>query len=342
MTSSTALHWTPAAFYRSQGDRLLCTLCPRACRLGDGEIGFCQVRRRRGDTLETATFASAVKHLDAIERKPFYHYKPGSRVLTLAAPGCSFTCLYCQNYRLSQFGRHNEAQGAAAPVDPAEIVIEAHAHNAAIGLSYSEPSLAAELTLAIGVAGQAKGVDLLWKSNGYVTPEALASLLPWLSAVNIDLKAADERRHRALTGAPLQPVLDTIEACITAGIWVEISTPVIPKFNADEDSLHALAVRLRAFDRPIPWHLLRFTPDFRLRRAAPTPPATLVQAVRIARREGLAYVYVERACGPKQRNTPCPVCGHTLIRRAIWATETVDLVDGRCPNCKTAIPGRWQ
>jgi pyruvate formate lyase activating enzyme len=341
MTTQTTAPWVPAAFYRARGDRLLCTLCPHGCLLRDGETGFCRVRRRRGGILETAAFASAVRHLDAVERKPFYHYKPGTRVLTLAAPGCSFTCLYCQNYRLSQFGRHAEAHAATVIVDPEAVVAAARARKVAIALSYSEPSLAAELTLAIGAAGRAQGVELLWKSNGFVAPEALADLIPCLAAVNIDLKAADERRHQALTGAPLQPVLETIGACIAAGVWVEISTPVIPKFNADEDSLRALAARIREWGAWIPWHLLRFSPDFRLRRASSTPPETLAEAVRIARREGLRYVYVERACGPEQRNTQCPDCGYTVISRALWATRTMALVNGGCPNCGSAIPGRW-
>lgn len=333
--------WKAADFQRPQHDRLLCTLCPHACSLEDGQVGVCQVRRRNGARLETATFATSVRHWDTVERKPLYHYRPGRKVLTLAAPGCSFTCLYCQNYRISQYGRSPDAAWRVEGVDPEALTAEAAAQNAAIALSYSEPSLAAELTLALVAAGRAKGVEVLWKSNGFVTREALERLAPGLAAVNVDLKAADEARHRALTGAPLAPVLEAIAALIQAGVWVEISTPLIPKFNADARSLGKLAETLRDLGATVPWHLVRFTPDYRLRRAKPTHPDTLHQALEIARAVGLPYVYVERACGPAARNTVCPGCGHEVVIRDIWATRAVSLANGACARCGFPIPGRW-
>jgi len=337
----STLEWQPAGFYRFQGDGLLCTLCPHACVLAGGETGRCQVRRRHGLRLETATFATSVRHLDTIERKPLYHYRPGRKVLTLAAPGCSFTCLYCQNYRLSQFGRTPAALWRAEPVQVATIIAEAVEKNAAIALSYSEPSLAAELTLVLAAAGRPYGVEIVWKTNGFLTAEALAQIGPWLAAVNIDLKAVDEHKHKALTGAPVGPVLEAIAGFIAAGVWVEISTPLIPKFNADSDSLRNIAAAVRELGPQIPWHLLRFTPQYRLRRAKPTPIEVLNAARMIAREPGLHYVYVERACGPAARNTFCPQCGEEVVRRDIWATHAVSLLDGACPHCGFVIPGRW-
>jgi pyruvate formate lyase activating enzyme len=320
---------------------LLCTLCPHGCVLADNEVGSCQVRRRHGLTLQTATFATSLKHLDNIERKPFYHYQPGRKVLTLAAPGCSFTCLYCQNYRLSQFGRTPAAPWHGLSVDSTAVVAEAAAQNAAIALSYTEPSLAAELTLELAAAGQPNNIPILWKTNGFITREALALLTPHIAAVNVDLKAVDDSKHRALTGAPLIPVLDAIATFIEAGVWVEISTPLIPKFNTDFLSLHRLAATVRGLGLSIPWHLLRFTPEYRLQRARPTAPDTLAQALAIARETGLHYVYVERACGPAARNTCCPQCGYEVVARHVWETQTVSLIDGHCPSCGYAVPGRW-
>jgi len=312
-----------------------------ACVLADGDSGLCQVRRRHGSRLETATFATSVRHLDTIERKPFYHYRPGRKVLTLAAPGCSFTCLYCQNYRLSQFGRVPEAPWRAEPVSTAALVAEAMQQDAAIALSYSEPSLAAELTLALAAAGRSHGVEILWKTNGFLTAEALAQISPWLAAVNVDLKAVDGHKHRALTGAPVGPVLEAIAAFIAAGVWVEISTPLIPKFNADLDSWRNIAAAVRDLGSNIPWHLLRFTPEYRLRRAKSTHPEVLNTARVIARESGLHYVYVERAYGPTARNTFCPQCGGEVVTRDIWATRAVSLVDGACPQYGFVIPGCW-
>lgn len=337
----SAPHWRPAEFAEPAGDRLRCTLCPRLCELADGEIGECRVRRRNGDGLETMTFATTVRHVDPIERKPLYHFRPGLRVLTLAPAGCTFTCHYCTNYRISQYGRLAELDVEAEPVDPEAIVREAAHQGTAIGLSYSEPILAAELTLALAQIAHPLGVPLIWKSNGYITPEALERLIPCLTAVNIDVKASTDAKHRALTGAPLTPTWDTIRALHRADIWVELSTPVIPNVNADVDSLRAIAESLCRVSRDIPWHLLRFTPDFRLNRLPPTSPDQLREAVRIAREVGLRYVYVERALGPEGRETRCPGCHAPVVRRDIWATVEVSLNGDACPHCGKSILGRW-
>jgi pyruvate formate lyase activating enzyme len=336
------MDWVAAEFYRRQGTRIVCTLCPHACALEDGGLGRCNVRRRTGDRLETATFATALRHLDPVERKPFYHYRPGRKLLTLAAPGCSFACHYCQNHRLSQWGRSGDSSWTATAVDPAEIVDAAAAHAAAIGLSYSEPSLAAELTLALAKAGASRGVEVLWKTNGFITMEALEQIVPSLAAVNVDLKAVDDRRHRALTGAAVSPVLEAIAAFVRAGVWVEVSTPLIPGINTDDASVRGMAEAIARLGDQIPWHLVRFSPDFHLSRLAPTQPAMMERAVACAREVGLSYVYVERALGDEGRATRCPRCDTLLVNRDIWATRAVALKDAACPSCGTRIPGRWE
>jgi pyruvate formate lyase activating enzyme len=297
------------------------------------------VRRRAGDLLETATYATTVRHWGTVERKPLYHFRPGLKTLTLAAPGCSFACRYCQNYRISQYGRHAESLWSAEAVDPGEVVAAAAEAGAGVGLSYSEPVLAAELTLALAEAGRPAGVPIIWKTNGFLTPEAIARLAPALDAVNVDLKAADDSRHRGLTGAPLAPVLRAIAAFVEAGVWVEVSTPVIPRVNAD--ALRRMAESIARVDPDIPWHLLRFTPEFRLRELPPTSPEALAEGVEIARDTGLRYVYVERALGPEGRRTSCPRCGLEVVARDIWAVHSVSLVAGRCPHCGAHVAGRW-
>jgi len=333
--------WRPARFFQVHDAGLLCTLCPHGCTLADGELGACQVRRRRGDRLETATQATSVRHWTTVERKPLYHYRPNRRVLTLAAPGCSFACLYCQNYRISQFGRSADAGWQAESVEPSELVAAAAEQQAALGLSYSEPSLAAEFTLELAAVGRARGVEVLWKTNGFLTPVALKHLAPCLAAVNVDLKAVDERKHQALTGAPVAPVLAAIAGLLEAGVWVEISTPLIPKFNTDVAEIEALAAAIARLSVDIPWHLLRFTPEYKLRRSQPTSPAKLDEAVQIARAAGLRYVYVERALADAGRTTHCPQCHHAVVERDIWATRAVNLIDGACPACGFRIAGRW-
>jgi pyruvate formate lyase activating enzyme len=184
-------------------------------------------------------------------------------------------------------------------------------------------------------------VPLLWKTNGFLTAEALAAIAPALSAVNLDLKAIDETRHRALTGAPLAPVLRALEGFLAAGVWVEVSTPVIPGFNDDERTIATLARTLHALGPEIPWHLVRFVPELRMLRFAPTPPETLARAAAQGREAGLRFVYVERALGEAGRATRCPDCESVAVRRGIWTTEDVVLRDGACASCGRAIPGRW-
>jgi pyruvate formate lyase activating enzyme len=317
--------------------RVRCTLCPFRCVLGDGQTGVCQVRRNDGGTLVTAAYTASVAHLTAIERKPFYHVRPGTSVLTVAGPGCSFRCDYCINYRLSQYGRDASAPWLGEPARPHELAARAAAAGALLGMSYSEPSLAPELTLDLA----AHGVPVVWKSNGYVTREAISVVAPALLAVNIDVKAADEAAHRHLTGASLAPVWDAIEGFRAAGVWVEVSTPLIPGTSAEPESLRAIAARIASIDVGIPWHLLRFTPDYRMRRTDPTAPSALALGRSIGRDHGLMFVYIERALGPDGRNTACPACETQLIDRGVWRMVQNRLTDGRCPECDLPIGGRW-
>lgn len=339
----SSMTWGPAVLAEPAGHgKVRCELCPFQCALADGQVGACHVRRNRGGTLETATFAAAVVHLDAIERKPLYHVLPGTQVLTVAAPGCTFRCDYCINHRLSQYGRADTAPWSGAPARPADLVGLARAAGAAIGLSYSEPGLAPELTLALAEHAIPAGVPVVWKSNGFLTSRAIDLVAPLLTAVNIDVKAADDAAHRRLTGASLRPVLDAIERFRGAGIWVEISTPLIPGVSAEAAELRAIAGTLAAVDPTMPWHLVRFTPDFRMTDPPPTHPDDLRAAREIGRAAGLAFVYVERALGAGGRRTDCPSCGTRLVARGIWETLSNSITEGRCPGCTHPVPGRWQ
>jgi len=319
----------------------VCNLCPHRCAMRDGEVGLCRVRRRVGDGMQTATFASSVRHLDPIERKPLYHFRPGSIALTLAAPGCTFFCSYCINFRISQYGRPAGQSWSADPVDAGEVVAAAKAAKAVVALSYTEPALAIELTLALAMAGRPAGVSVVWKSNGFLTEEAVDTVAPALAAVNVDVKAADDERHRRLTGAALAPVLRTIRGLRGHGVWVEVSTPLIPGVSDDPADLAEIAGQLAEIDLDLPWHLVRFTPTFRMSDERPTPPDRLADATRIGRSAGLRYVYVERALGHEGRDTCCYTCGSTVVRRSIWRTDENLLINGSCPSCGTIIQGSW-
>ncbi|MFE4972057.1 AmmeMemoRadiSam system radical SAM enzyme [Kitasatospora sp. NPDC056651] len=336
------MEWRPAAFHKPiEHDLIQCHLCPLRCGLRDGEDGSCRVRRRRGGGLETAAYNTSAVHVQAVERKPLFHFRPGSEVVTIAPPGCTFRCDYCVNHRVSQYGRDADAMVEHTPVRPGEIVRDAALRGAAVGLSYTEPSLAAEVTLDLAAAAAPLGVPLVWKSNGFLTPEALDVLAPALAAVNIDLKAADDAAHRRLTGAPLAPVLETVRALHSAGVWVEVSTPLIPGASAEPGELRRIAEFVASVGPGIPWHVLRLSPAYRMRSVSPSSPQALAEAVRIGRAAGLRHVYVERALGDGGRATRCPGCEAEVVRRGLWRLEENRLLDGRCPDCAMRLEGRW-
>lgn len=336
-------NWTPALLGAPKDGGVACRLCPFRCVLPEGRTGICGVRRNHAGQLQTATRSVAVAHVDPVERRPFFHVLPGSRVLTVAGPGCTFRCTYCINHRLSQYGRDPANRWYGEPADAAGLVDRARqAGAAALGMSYTEPSLAVELALDLAKAARPSGIRLLWKSNGFLTAQAVDLVAPALTAVNIDVKANDDDAHRRLTGAPLGPVLDAIERLRAAGVWIEISTPLIPGASDQPRQLAGIAARIAGIDPDIPWHLARFSPDYRLTDHPPTPPAALAQAVAIGREAGLRYVYVERALGPRGRRTCCPACGHMLVEREVWALARLSLADGACPACRAAIPGVWR
>lgn len=334
--------WHPAVLGSPHpSDRVTCDLCPHGCNLRPGQTGLCRVRRNHDGELQTATFTVAAAHLDPIERKPLYHVRPGSAVLTVAAPGCTFRCDYCVNHRLSQYGRGDGSGWLGGEARPAELVAEAVAHRAAVGLSYTEPGLAPELTLALAEHAGPAGVPVVWKTNGFLTAAAIDLVAPVLHAVNVDIKAAGEVAHRRLTGAPLGPVLDAVERFRAAGVWVEVSTPLVPGTASEAGDLRTIARAIAAVDPFIPWHLLRFTPDYRMQHHVPTLPSALAAACAIGRDAGLRFVYVERALGSAGRNTLCPNCDTTLVSRGIWETVEAVVVDGRCPGCDVLVPGQW-
>ncbi|MFF7352079.1 MULTISPECIES: AmmeMemoRadiSam system radical SAM enzyme [Streptomyces] len=335
------MQWTPAVLHRPQRGRVQCLLCPFRCALQDGETGLCGVRRRSGDRLETATFASSVRHWDAVERKPLYHYRPGTPCLTLAAPGCTFACDYCINHRMSQYGRADSVRWDAEPVDPAEVTGEAAGRSGCVAISYTEPSLAIELTAALAEAGRPLGVEVVWKSNGFLTAEAVELAARHVAAVNVDVKTLDERDHRELTGARPGPVLDALTGLRERGVWLEVSTPLIPGLTAGPGTLRPIARALAALDPAIPWHLVRATPAHRRTGHAPTPVADLEAGVRIGHEEGLRHVYVERALGADGRATRCARCRSTVVARDVWALGENVLEDGRCPRCGAEVEGRW-
>lgn len=333
-----------AVLWERQGDgTVVCSLCAHRCRIRPGLRGICGVRENRDGALVTLVGARVVSvNVEPIEKKPFFHFLPGSLAYSLATAGCNFHCLFCQNWAISQWPRERGGTIPGEPVTPEELVDEALATGArSVAYTYTEPTIFFELALATGRLAAAAGLRNVFVTNGYMTPEALGLIAPVLHGANVDLKAFSDRYYRKVCGARLGPVLETIRAMRERGIWVEVTTLLVPGRNDAEDELRALAAWLRSVDADVPWHVSAFFPAYRMTDVPPTPSAALHRAARIGRDAGLRYVYTGNVPGDPWEHTACPECGGQLLERRGFVVRASRLSDGRCPDCGAAIAGVW-
>jgi pyruvate formate lyase activating enzyme len=280
--------------------------------------------------------------VDPIEKKPLFHVDPGSLAFSVATTGCPFHCDFCQNWEIAQAPRLG-LDIPSRPLSPARLVEEARASGAAsIAYTYVEPTVFLEYALETGRLARQAGLRNLFITDGYATPDAVALLAPVLDAANVDLKSFDDRFYRRLCGATLAPVLDAIEAYARAGVWLEITTLVIPGHNDSDAELRAIAGWIAATLGPhVPWHISRFHPAHRMRDVPPTPAATLRRAADIGREAGLQYVYVGNAPELHLEDTACAGCGSLLVERRGYRCSSVLGPDGQCPRCNRRLEGRW-
>ncbi len=331
-----------ASWYRKLDEgRVECQLCPRGCRVAPAERGACGVRENRAGIYHTLvhSLASAV-HVDPVEKKPFFHVLPGARALSFAAAGCNVECRFCQNWEISQF-RPEQVRGVWLP--PQALAAAARRAGAPLlAATYSEPVVFWEYVRDAADAAREVGVRSVVVSNGYIQERPLREVLPRLAAVKIDLKAFSERFYRDVVRGELKPVLETLERIRGAGVWLEIVVLLVPGLNDSEAEIHAMArwVR-RTLGQDVPVHFSRFHPTYRLTNLPPTPLETLERAVAAARAEGLHYVYLGNVPGHADESTRCHACGEVVIRRVGFTVASNNLLDGRCPGCRTAVPGVW-
>jgi len=318
-----------------------CNACAHRCVLRPSRIGICGVRQNRGGWLYTLVYGEVtVTRAEPIEKKPFYHFLPGSFAYSVSTQGCNFHCSFCQNWQISQAHREGVVP-ESRNVTPEAIVEEAVAAGArSIAYTYVEPTIFIEFALDTMVRARAAGLHNVFVTNGYETPEAIELVAPYLDAANIDLKAGSDNFYRHVAGATWEPVRETVVEMKRRGIWVELTTLVIPGFNDDPDELRALAEWIETAAGPeTPWHLTRFEPAYKMKHTPPTPAATLVSAAQAAREAGLRHVYIGNAPEVESSVTCCARCGEPLISRAEFGVTEWNLVEGRCPRCKHALAG---
>jgi len=319
-----------------------CNLCAHHCVIPDGKLGVCRVRKNVDGVLYTLVHGRTIsQNVDPVEKKPLYHFYPGSLAYSVATPGCNFRCQWCQNWEISQVPRERDliAGSLAAPEQIVERALETGSRS--IAYTYTEPTIFFEY--AFDTARLAHQADLanIFVTNGYMTQEMLEIFHPYLDAANVDLKAFREKTYHRYVGAGLQPVLDNMKLMKKLGIWLEVTTLVIPDLNDDPDELRDAARFIAQELGPdIPWHISRFFPGYRLTDRPPTPIETLLKTREIGRAEGLHYIYLGNTVG--ESNTICPECGYVLIRRqGYWVVEN-QLLDSHCPVCGAHIAGTWR
>ncbi|NIQ37342.1 MAG: AmmeMemoRadiSam system radical SAM enzyme [Proteobacteria bacterium] len=331
-----------AKFYeKKNGRRVKCHLCFHECSIKDGGRGICGVRENRGGTLFSLVYGKSISQaVDPIEKKPLFHFLPGTEIFSIATVGCNFKCLHCQNYSISQASGDQGSEIPGETLPPERVVFLARQTGCeSIAYTYTEPTIFLEYALDTAKLASLEGLKNVFVTNGYIMPEALRTVSHYLDGANIDLKSFSEDFYRKVCGARLQPVLDSIRLYKELGIWIEVTTLVIPNYNDSEEELRKIARFIAGTDQNIPWHVTQFYPTYRIQDQPRTPLAVLERARQIGMEEGLKYVYQGNVPGAEGENTYCPGCGKLLIQRLGYTNQTYSIVGGKCPACREAVSG---
>jgi pyruvate formate lyase activating enzyme len=334
----------PSLVETLENHRLRCFSCGHCCPIPEGQPGVCKVRFNRAGKLYVPWGYTAGTQCDPVEKKPFFHAYPGALAYSFGMLGCDLHCSYCQNWVTSQALRDPNAVSPPLQASPEELVRDAFAQGAKIIVStYNEPLITSEWAVAVFKEAKAAGLITGFVSNGNGTPQVLEFLRPWLDLYKVDLKSFDDRHYHEL-GGRIGPILESIRRIHSMGLWLEIVTLLIPGFNDSPDELSRLTEFLAGISPDIPWHVTAFHGDYRMTDPRDTTPEDLLQAAEIGRQSGLRYIYPGNLPGQvgDAEDTHCPHCGETVIERYGYLIKTYRLTsDGRCPRCRTEIPGCW-
>lgn len=322
------------------GNKVRCQLCAHHCVINDGKRGICRVRENREGTLYSLTYGRLVAaHVDPIEKKPLFHFYPASRSFSIASAGCNFDCQWCQNWEISQ--GISDAEIARSPYTaPQEVVSSAVRFGCkSISYTYTEPTVFFEYSQEVGRLAREAGIKNVYVTNGYMSDQTITLLSGWLDAANVDIKAFSDDVYRKFIGGRLQPVLDGCVGLKKAGVWLEITTLLIPGLNDDENQLRDLArFIVRELGADTPWHVSRFYPQYKYQEAKITSLQSIQKALDIGKAEGLLYTYGGNVSG--LANTLCPSCGFTLIEREGMSVFSNQISpEGGCPQCGAPIAG---
>ena len=331
-----------ALYYEKlQKKKIKCLLCPRKCIITKGNRGFCRVRENRDGEYYTLVHSNpCAVHIDPIEKKPLFHFLPGTTALSLATAGCNFTCKNCQNWDISQANPEHTINFEISPERMVNLALEYNALT--IAYTYTEPTVFFEYMLDTAKAAKKKGILNMYHSNGFINQKPLLELTPYLDGANIDLKGYSNKFYQDITGGTLYPVLETLKTLKKQGVWLEITNLLIPFRNDSTSMIKNLCQWVKdELGNDTPIHFSRFSPQYKLQNLPPTPIETLKKASEIAHNTGLHYVYIGNVPGIPEENTYCPNCGKIIVGRKGYNITVINLKKNRCKFCKTEIAGRW-
>jgi len=331
-----------ARFYEKLPDReIKCNLCPRFCHLGDKERGYCGVRENDGGIYYSLVYGKVCAlNVDPIEKKPFFHFLPGTQALSLATAGCNVNCKFCQNWQISQV---RPEQVEAVDLSPQAVALAAENNSCpSVAYTYTEPVIFFEYMVDTSIAARKKGIRNVVVTGGHINPEPLEALIKVVDAIKVDLKSFSEAFYKDYVRGELKPVLEAIKLINQRKTWLEIVYLVIPTLNDQESMIRQMCRWLiKEVGEDVPLHFSRFHPMYLLKNLPPTPVSTLEKLHAVAREEGLRYVYIGNVPGHKAESTYCPFCGQLLIERIGYKVERFELRNGRCRFCQAVIPGIW-
>jgi len=327
-------------YEKLESKKVRCNLCAHRCVIPEGDYGVCGVRQNRPGGLFTHVYGEVIaNHVDPIEKKPFYHFLPGSTAYSIATVGCNFRCGFCQNWQISQVSKR-DGGASGYELKPEEVVREAKKYRSkSISYTYTEPTIFFEYAYDTARIAADAGLSNTLVTNGFMTAEALRTIGPYLDACNVDLKFFSDTSYAKICGGRLQPVLDSIQLMRELDIWVEITTLIVPGRNDSDKELEGIAGFIADVGKEIPWHISRFHPDYKFTDFDPTPVSTLRRAQEIGAQAGLRYVYMGNV--PEGSDTFCYHCRTVLITRVYFDVEKMVIKDGKCPQCSSAIDGIW-
>ncbi len=327
-----------------KGKTVACKACSHRCKISNGKTGICGVRQNRDGTLYLLVYGkpSAV-HVDPMEKKPLFHFYPGAKIFSFGTVGCNFRCAFCQNWDLSQFHKTHPIEEIIAsgedlsPEDAVKYCLDNKIP--AIAFTYNEPAIFFEYAFDTARLAKKAGIRTTYHTNGFETREALEAILPYLDAANTDLKSFNPEFYQKICGGRVEPVKENIKWMHDHGIWLEVTTLLIPNQNDSEKEISQIAGFLAGISIDIPWHISRYFPAYQMSEP-PTRESTLQKAYQIGKEAGLKYVYVGNVLLKGKEDTFCPGCGKTVIERTGY-NVTNRLHGNKCPYCNQILPGRF-